>query len=896
MNAASLQLRGPGPARRPASASLLAGDEAAVWLAELTDQPRALTALEFYRLPGAGLLVVGADCGGMRFGWHGEHLLLPLEADLHPPVTPAEADRLFQGWRRVCWHPALGPCGFDRADALPLADLLAAPFDRRPASWNAALPGLPPPPPLRTIQFPLPPDPAAIFGEAARDIGSDPIRPDEPARKQPPKTGGSGGSGGQGGGGGSGIGGAFLQGLSSLLGGGGWIDKVDKWLDQKLKNLGMNFDRLRQQEIDGLLKQLEEDPDAGLRRAIPLGSLPGAESRGVAPPGWQLGNRSTDFRLGSLFDSRAADAWHLDQQRQEKLRQRYHELAQREIQLGRHRRAAYIFAQLLRDLPSAASTLLAGGHYREAAALYRDHLNDRRQAAQALEQGGLLEEALPLLESLQDWRGVARLHRALGDEAAARQALRREVERLVARGHRLPAAALLEQEIDAPREAAELLAAGWPGGEAAGACLQELFALFDRHGWAEDWRALLLRTRDEPLRDGQALEQVRLFRRLQAEQPQAERRAWLADAAIVRLGRHLDGATISTRRELAACLPAFVPTDRLLGRDVQRYQVAQRPPPLPRSAVSRGQWRVEVVHERSLEPSLYDLFAERLADGFVCAGQDAQGTFRARRVPWKGEPVELSWLALSVPPARTLAVSPLQHHPILLQPGQSGTEPWPDLLAFPGLKLSIGVPSWLPKDSLALAYEGPEVVVLRAVGEAGLEGILATYTTSGIVTGTSALAPWNWREPRPLLAAHVAGRRLVASGTMAWHLKRGGQAQVWSLDAPVTALRNAYQSFRPGFLVLTESEALLWWDGAEPVQVCEASPDGRLLGAFTAGNSLVLIDGSAGHIYELGPAGKPTERCRFEVQAPIAVIPGAGRDEFAVFEECGRLHEFRIVR
>ena len=64
------------------------------------------------------------------------------------------------------------------------------------------------------------------------------------------------------------------------------------------------------------------------------------------------------------------DFWMMSPEYSQRLATIYRELANREISLGRHRRAAYILAELLGDLSAAAATLADGGHFREAAVLY----------------------------------------------------------------------------------------------------------------------------------------------------------------------------------------------------------------------------------------------------------------------------------------------------------------------------------------------------------------------------------------------------------------------------------------------------------------------------------------------------------------------------------------------
>src|SRR5436190_21747239 len=155
---------------------------------------------------------------------------------------------------------------------------------------------------------------------------------------------------------------------------------------------------------------LAKDPDRALKYALPVG---GEGHRGLAPPSNRLGERDTSFNLGRLGGGGPADFWDLPNEYRQRLVARYRELANRELRLGRYRRAAYIFAELLSDLEAAATALTAGRHWREAAILYRDRLNRPLDVAHCLEQGGLWAEAVALYESMQVYQKAGDLVRKL---------------------------------------------------------------------------------------------------------------------------------------------------------------------------------------------------------------------------------------------------------------------------------------------------------------------------------------------------------------------------------------------------------------------------------------------------------------------------------------------------
>ncbi len=152
-----------------------------------------------------------------------------------------------------------------------------------------------------------------------------------------------------------------------------WVNDFEDWANRQLRRLNEQGERIRNREIHRLLHLFDTDPEAALRHAIPMNAFP---HRGLAPPGTGLGSRLPNFDLSRL-GGRAADFWNVPPNVQNLLRLRYREMADREMQLGRHRRAAYIYAELLGDLVSAANALKQGKHFREAALLYEEHLKIR---------------------------------------------------------------------------------------------------------------------------------------------------------------------------------------------------------------------------------------------------------------------------------------------------------------------------------------------------------------------------------------------------------------------------------------------------------------------------------------------------------------------------------------
>jgi tetratricopeptide (TPR) repeat protein len=344
-----------------------------------------------------------------------------------------------------------------------------------------------------------------------------------------------------------------------------WVDKLREWADQVRANQMHSLDAVRNREILRLMHLLEKDPDQGLRFALPLTGDP---HRGRGTPGGLLNQRNVDYR--STRQGGPADFWDVQEQHRQRLAERYRELANRELNLGRHRRAAYIFANLLGDFAAAASTLEVGGHYREAAAIYRERLQRSVEEARCLERGGLLSEAIAVYERIEDWEKAGDLFQQLEQRDEAAAAYERAVAKRQATTDHLGAARLLEVKLlDVDRALGELWS-GWPDSPQATQCLRSHFELLARRGMHELALERVGILGSQSLGLHQTVTLVEELSTLATKYPAPEVQALAADRTRVRTAVVLGGSPAHSAR-LTQALARLVPADRLLGRDCQRF-------------------------------------------------------------------------------------------------------------------------------------------------------------------------------------------------------------------------------------------------------------------------------------------------------------------------------------
>ncbi len=165
-----------------------------------------------------------------------------------------------------------------------------------------------------------------------------------------------------------------------------------------------------------------------------------------------------------------SDGWNISAAMRMQLRAQYEKMVERERQLGRYSRAAYIYARLLADLSGAALMLREGRFYQEAAIAYRDHLKSPLHAADCFaEEDSLMRRSLFIGEQ-NAWEKLADLYIRSGDDEKCREAWRSRADYLEAEGDIAKAADVLREQLCAEEEAYELLRSAWPSHSQAVIC------------------------------------------------------------------------------------------------------------------------------------------------------------------------------------------------------------------------------------------------------------------------------------------------------------------------------------------------------------------------------------------------------------------------------------------
>jgi tetratricopeptide (TPR) repeat protein len=824
-------------------------------------------------------------------------LYLPVDAELWPPIEASELKLLHE---LQVFHPGIGLIGFDAADGLKLADLLRPP-PSRVENWNFARPGTGFNTRLRAVTISVPVSPPDIFGDASKEIGSEPIidlpaTPDEPGDGAVSKLWRDANE-------------KFARFVSSIVQrpgrpgkGRSWVNQLAEWAQARLTRLTAELQTLRHKELNRLLHQLENDPEVGLRHAIPLNRT---HHRGLAPPGGRLTRKNPDFNLGHLSGGTPADFWDIPGEMRQQLVLRYRELANRELQLGRFRRAAYIFAELLGDLESAASALKQGRHFREAAVVYQEHLRRPREAALCLAEGGLFQDAIAIYEKESLFFEAADLYLRIGEMEKAAAAYRLEIEKLLRREDRLGAAKVLEEHLESPDEALSVLADGWPNSSQALPCLEAQFSFLARHGRHAQGIALVEQLRAERTRPGLVPPLAGLLSRQSAQYPDQRVRKAAADVTRAKAGERLELAPPAEAVQLADAIVKLAPEDRLLARDAVRF-VAKRNESFRRRVVvppppQKGHAPV-LVRNFQLPAGFRWHTIKSCATCFFAAGFGRDNLVLLRG-DWDGKVQAVNWPSPDLSESRLLLeFDEATARPLSLILAGFAT---PILARVPVRSLSetrlfewgiqAGTWDWIPDDVLAVSNRDSMSFLLRQTTNGivlechRLDGTLIGNTGFDRVSGTIG-GPF--RRASLLIQRELAW---VAAGRTLLLNRPGKPMQSWTVESEVLSLVGSAPHLSLCALArLEQGVAIQWYDAIQEYVDTICGELERPLAAFTKDGTLILLSGREGRICDVRRNKTRVHSFEWSCGDPLAVVRAGAANEFIVFTKSGEGQLFRI--
>ncbi len=967
-----LSIRHDRRPQRDAAAWLIPGGNPARWLAELTawDVPLAdvlLCVLPVSRqdLSAVGVLAIPPDGsrpkvsrGTAAYGCLAGRLYLPVEARLEPDAQESELAALLptsdegclgqsQRWlgqsaavpqetggegpgaslrsatshpsashpsaNLYVWHPAIGPVAFEPSELLRPADLLEVP-ELHASDFTRALPGVAVNGRLLSIVPEEVPSIERIFEQGRDDIGTQ--TPTEDALPPSPNEPSSGIAGRAARGGAravAGVAGLIFWAVSKAPGGASrptWIDRLGGWASRQIERVEAASQALRNKSINRLLHLLQTDPDEGLRYAIGTG---GGAHRGAAPPSSELGRRDVDFSLNRLRGGEPVDHWDLSTDVHLQLIARYRELADRELRLGRYRRAAYIYAELLDDLEAAAAALKRGRQWREAAVLYREKLSRPRQAAECLEEGGLLSEAVVLYEQLDEHEKVGELYTRLAQPELAEAAYRRAVAKYAGRQDYVKAADLLETKLGDADEALAMLDTGWAHSPQAGKCLEASFALLGRSGRHDAAEERVERVRNETIPADCLLPLVDVLADTAGNYPGRHVRARAADVTRMIAAEALPSAPPSDAARLVGAVERLVPEDRLLARDCRRF--LERPKPKRPRAIRQPaalRKRPEMLREFCLPADVHWWSATSIGHIFYAVGR-TQTRLTVVRANFEGVQQRCDPRATFPPDLATcrLLADPQERQPLLVcSRGRIFVDP-PRLPATNVFQQSLPVeqPTWiLPGFRSAARASDRSTWVLERLASSGRLTLYAFDANSRIVSTRhlhvdqiprpSAYEefPVDWPFPLPDVPMEVRnGRVYLAAGDHLVTVRPDRGIVPTEMPATILSLTASAPFSRTRLAATFAVGGAVFWDEADAGEIRPFATDlVQPVAGFIRGEKLVAAAAGQCEVYHTAGRNVRLET-RFDHGggSPLAVLATARANQFALMMTDGRVLVYR---
>lgn len=570
-----------------------------------------------------------------------EQVFVPIDAELFPFVGKTELARLIVKENTYIWHPTIGLVVAGADEKLSVSDLLVSP-NVSDHSWDGAREGVVFSSRISFVKALVNPSVADVLRDGRDDIGEKA----EDLKNIPKPRDGAGNRISE-----SDLANQMLRPfahlakfVSGMVPEGGShrtvFNSMQDWANRVLNNASESLLRRRNKELFRLMKMLEDDPDNGLKFALPMS---GGGGRGLAPPGGSLSRNVTDFNLKSLFGgSGPTDYWDIPHEVRMRMHRQYRELAQREMNLGRYRRAAYIYAHLLGDYSASARALEEGHHFREAAVLYRERLQNIPRAIECLQSGGLWTEAIELCIEKERWEQAGDLYLAIEREEKAAECFDTAATNATQSGMFVEASRIYETKMHDVDRAIETLRIGFPNQHKVVPCVREMLRIQQENARNEETRDLLRSFCEESENSTIHSGVIELISGTAVDHPDALIRNCAHDTTTRIVSRMLKRDASQNVPRMLSAIARLAPRDKILRRDCSRFpnselRLKRNVPSKPNAENSAKGIQVLETFQMSGKTNWQHAIGFR--HGFVAVGMQDTGQLALVRSGWNGEGV-----------------------------------------------------------------------------------------------------------------------------------------------------------------------------------------------------------------------------------------------------------------
>jgi tetratricopeptide (TPR) repeat protein len=661
----------------------------------------------------------------------------------------------------------------------------------------------------------------------------------------------------------------------------GALDRLREWAEKHWQQLADS----RNREIERLIRLMDSDPDLGLRYALPLAGI--EQSRGTARPTWKLGLNNPRYTLG--HGGGAIDGWDVENDARLKLERQYREAAKREIALGRHDRAAYIYGNLLGDWTSAAQTLVNAGRHRDAVAIYLHKLHNRAAAAKCLEDAGLLLQAAAAYAEGKQYEKAGDLHAKLGNHAQARELWQAEHDAL---RDPLQKARLLSEKLDDLAGALELLDRTWQDGHRPSDALNAMFQIHRQADDAGAAKVLLDRMFDRRVSSMDLIAKLRLARAEAARWSDGEIKGVMEKHAFRKIAEALTAGG-SDSKSLLEFLPGLDPDDRLLLRDAKRFSIRRNPPPLPKSGPLRGTLLPEQIVSLSSGIQWHSVAPLPKGASIAGYGQEMLAVGQLRENGWSGSALrtaddpgksEVRHLTARSPRGCSRLFHFVGHRRLHYRALDRARTAADDAIG--NLRGILAAGCFGDEGDFALLqYTATSSLCVHIYSEtAALRRTLPIDLVPPDVTG------FDWQ-----VGGHGGHLCFAAAGFVAWRFPDGQFTTMNLGESPSSLHLSPIESEREALVVTAGNVLVIEFPkaGKAPETVHLAAADGKVAACFLPDGSIVVARRGGGCVFAPGSRLDPEATLSYPDDAgtPIAVSP-RGPGGFAILTDAGKLVVF----
>lgn len=332
--------------------------------------------------------------------------------------------------------------------------------------------------------------------------------------------------------------------------------------------LQQNFEDLEERnrnQLDKLLDMLKNNPEEGLKYAIPLDDE--GTSRGGTVGEFSLSKRWFDFSLLGSSRGSSSGSGSIDLGNDfTTLQNQYHATARDLVKAGEYHKASFIYMKLLKNYDLAAQTMESGNHFQEAASIYLTHVNNKRKAAVCYEKGHMIENAIGLYKELGENEKVGDLYLDINKRKQAIVYFKKVVEVYDMQGQYLKSSLILRHKVNDESEAQNTLLQGWRKNKDGFNCLNNYFSnINDEKQLSKEIEAIY---QDEVSNENRES----FLKVIQHEYKKEHKNS----GRIREIGYELISVQILSNPAIVSELKFFNPKDKELVKDTIRFEVGRK--------------------------------------------------------------------------------------------------------------------------------------------------------------------------------------------------------------------------------------------------------------------------------------------------------------------------------